>query len=210
MGRIKTTRWEAADHLESESDMAAYLEAALEEGNVPLIAAAIGDIARAKRMTDIARLGLVVLCFIALATLPACAPEVPSDLQQAVAVAQYMASPRWLGRTAFPESAPDDPKPSDFVRYVFSDFGVAEWPMALDPREEEQLRATRTPVLPRTVALVPNAPSMDHGMQVVLRPDDAAGVLHIVAYEHPQMDPVIEVEQEIRFDLVKQRSQLGF
>lgn len=190
--------------------MAAYLKATLEVGEVPLIVAALRDIARAKGMAAIVPLGLVILCLALLATLPACAPAVPGDLQQAVAVAQYMASPRWLGRTAFPESAPEDPKPSDFVRYVFSDFGVAEWPMALDPREEEQLRATRTPVLPPTVSLVPNAPSMEHGRQVVLRPDDAAGVLHIVAYEHPQMDPVMEVEQVIRFDLAKERSRLGF
>jgi len=36
-------------------DMAAYLEAALDEGDPSLIAAALGDIARAKGMTAIAR-----------------------------------------------------------------------------------------------------------------------------------------------------------
>ena len=35
--------------------MAAYLEAALEESDPALVAAALGDIARAKGMTDIAR-----------------------------------------------------------------------------------------------------------------------------------------------------------
>ncbi len=35
--------------------MVAYLEAAFEEGDVSLIAAALGDIARAKGMTDVAR-----------------------------------------------------------------------------------------------------------------------------------------------------------
>lgn len=54
MPRTKTTRWDAADHLESRQDMAAYLEAALEEGDTSLIAAALGDIARAKGMTEIA------------------------------------------------------------------------------------------------------------------------------------------------------------
>lgn len=37
------------------SFLAAYLEAALEEGDASLIAAALGDIARAKGMTQIAR-----------------------------------------------------------------------------------------------------------------------------------------------------------
>jgi len=35
--------------------MAAYLDAALEEGDPALLAAALGDIARAKGMTQIAR-----------------------------------------------------------------------------------------------------------------------------------------------------------
>ena len=53
--KTKTTRWDAADHLESRSVIAAYLEAALEEGDPALVAAALGDIARAKGMTEIAR-----------------------------------------------------------------------------------------------------------------------------------------------------------
>ena len=55
MGKTKTIRWDAAEHLETEEDMAAYLEAALEEGEISLVAAALGDIARAKGMTEIAR-----------------------------------------------------------------------------------------------------------------------------------------------------------
>jgi|SRR4051812_20773263 probable addiction module antidote protein len=54
----KTTRtrpWDAAEHLETEEDMAAYLEAALQEGDTALVAAALGDIARAKGITQIAR-----------------------------------------------------------------------------------------------------------------------------------------------------------
>lgn len=43
------------EHLETQEDMVAYLEAAFEEGDPALIAAALGDIARAQGMTDIAR-----------------------------------------------------------------------------------------------------------------------------------------------------------
>ena len=50
-----TTPWDPADHLKSEDDMAAYLEAALEESDPALIAAALGDIARAKGMSQVAR-----------------------------------------------------------------------------------------------------------------------------------------------------------
>jgi probable addiction module antidote protein len=53
--KTKTRLWDPAEHLASEEDMAAYLEAALEEGDAALFAAALGDVARAKGMTEIAR-----------------------------------------------------------------------------------------------------------------------------------------------------------
>lgn len=55
MAKTKTFPWDPAEHLETEADMAAYLEAALEEGEPALAAAALGDIARAKGMTQLAR-----------------------------------------------------------------------------------------------------------------------------------------------------------
>ena len=55
MPKTTTTPWDPAEHFASEEDMAAYLEAALEEGDPALVAAALGDIARAKGMTQIAR-----------------------------------------------------------------------------------------------------------------------------------------------------------
>lgn len=55
MSRVTTRVWDPAEHLESREDMAAYLEAALEDGEVSVIAAALGDIARAKGMSQLAR-----------------------------------------------------------------------------------------------------------------------------------------------------------
>ncbi len=55
MAKTKTKLWDPAEHLKSEKDMVAYLEAALEEDDPALVAAVLGDIARAKGMTDIAR-----------------------------------------------------------------------------------------------------------------------------------------------------------
>ena len=55
MVKTVTTPWDPADDLRTDEDMAAYLEAALDEGDPTLIAAALGDIARAKGMTQIAR-----------------------------------------------------------------------------------------------------------------------------------------------------------
>ncbi len=55
MKREKTTVWDVSEHLETEEDMVAYLEAALAENDPALVVAALGDIARAKGMTQIAR-----------------------------------------------------------------------------------------------------------------------------------------------------------
>ncbi len=55
MTKTPTRPWDVAQHLETEEDMVAYLEAALEEDDPALVAAALGDIARAKGMSKIAR-----------------------------------------------------------------------------------------------------------------------------------------------------------
>jgi len=57
MGKTKTTRYDAAEYLETPEEMAAYLEACLEEanGDAAFIAKAIGNIARARGMSQIAR-----------------------------------------------------------------------------------------------------------------------------------------------------------
>jgi len=55
MPKTKTRLWDPADHLATAEDMAAYLEAALADGDAALIAAALGDLARAKGMSQIAR-----------------------------------------------------------------------------------------------------------------------------------------------------------
>jgi len=54
MSKETTTLWDPAEHFKNEKDMVAYLQAALEESDTALIAAALGDIARAKGMSRIA------------------------------------------------------------------------------------------------------------------------------------------------------------
>ena len=52
---LKTTRWDAAETLDTKDDVVAYLNAALEDGDPELLKLVLGDIARAKGMTEIAR-----------------------------------------------------------------------------------------------------------------------------------------------------------
>ena len=51
----KATKWDSSEFLKTEEDIAAYLNAALEDGDTSVIAAALGDVARAKGMTQLAK-----------------------------------------------------------------------------------------------------------------------------------------------------------
>ena len=55
MAKTKTRHYDAAEYLETDEDMAAYLQAALDEGDPALVVHALGNIARTRGMSQIAR-----------------------------------------------------------------------------------------------------------------------------------------------------------
>lgn len=57
MSKTKTSRYDVAEHLQTPEEMAAYLEVCMEEadGDAAFIAKALGDIARAKGMAQVAQ-----------------------------------------------------------------------------------------------------------------------------------------------------------
>ena len=55
MSKTQTSKWDPSEHLDTREEMAAYLEAALEDGDPGVIAAALGDIARSSGMTQLAK-----------------------------------------------------------------------------------------------------------------------------------------------------------
>ena len=57
MNITKLKKWDSAEHLKTEEDMALYLEACLDEAgdDAAFIVKALGNIARAKGMTQLAR-----------------------------------------------------------------------------------------------------------------------------------------------------------
>jgi probable addiction module antidote protein len=57
MANTKTSRYDVAEHLRTPEEMAAYLEACIEEanGDAAFVAKALGNIARAKGMAQVAR-----------------------------------------------------------------------------------------------------------------------------------------------------------
>ena len=57
MTTLKLRKWDSAEHLKTDEDMAAYLGACLEEAgdDAAFIAKALGNIARAKGMTQLSK-----------------------------------------------------------------------------------------------------------------------------------------------------------
>jgi probable addiction module antidote protein len=54
-GKLKTYKWDPARHIKTEKDVAAYLEAAFEDGDPSIITEVLGDIARSQGMTKLAK-----------------------------------------------------------------------------------------------------------------------------------------------------------
>lgn len=55
MNKIQTRPFNAHNYLHSEQDIEMYLQVVLEDGDPSLLAAALGDIARARGMTQLAK-----------------------------------------------------------------------------------------------------------------------------------------------------------
>ncbi len=55
MTTVALKKWDVVEHIQTEEDMQLYLDACMEEGDPALIAAALGDIARARGMAQVAR-----------------------------------------------------------------------------------------------------------------------------------------------------------
>lgn len=57
MGTVKLRKWDSAEHLKTDEDIVLYLEACMEEAgdDAAFIAKALGNIARAKGMSQLAK-----------------------------------------------------------------------------------------------------------------------------------------------------------
>jgi len=126
----------------------------------------------------------------------------PEDLRQGADVIASMAAPRHLRQSMFLGIFPNG-TPSQFVSFLFSSLGAAEWPesessLAMDPIFGEQASAIGMPLLPEGVAFTDRSPKAELGRQIVVRFDDSRNLVTIEGYLDPTRPPVLTVEREFR------------
>jgi hypothetical protein len=129
-------------------------------------------------------------------SLTGCDSSEPPELKQAASVIRYLTAPVNLSRSAFWVAYPDG-KPSEFVSYMFSTMGLAEWPPRNDEFDEFELEAIRsmgTPLVPSGVSFFPRHRQSGMGTQVVIGYDDARGVVIVEGYGPTGTEPVLRRE----------------
>lgn len=138
-----------------------------------------------------------LLALVLLLGLTACGSSAPPELQRGMHMVRWMLAPMQLPRSMY--SAIQDGKASTFVSFVFSDMGAAEWPESEESAErdamiKEQAKASGTPLVPKGVAFAAYAPNPAKGRQIVLKADDARGMVIVEAYDNPSAQPLLVEE----------------
>ena len=121
-------------------------------------------------------------------------PDGPLDpeLRQAVSVVRHMAQPQHLSRSAFGAVLPHQ-QPNEWVSYLFSEMGAAEWPMRDDWADDtvvEQHQAIGAPLTPGAGRFVPWKRDRSAGKQLVVAGDDVTGEIELTAFLDPDEEPV--------------------
>lgn len=145
-------------------------------------------------------LALAVLLQLGLTACSPPAPPAPPELEAGAEVVHFMMLPRNLSRSTFTAVLPNG-TPRQFVSWLFSDLGAAEWPESeamaeSDPMVKEQAQAIRAPLVPKNVAFFHTAPHPGKGKQMVIKWDDARRVVIVEGYVDPEKPPVLVREWE--------------
>lgn len=115
------------------------------------------------------------------------------QLEKAGRVVRFMSAPRQLRRSSFMVAYPEG-KPSEFVSWMFSDMGAAEWPPSewelMDEEERRALRAMGIPIIPKGVGIHSHL-KKEGSRQVIVKADDALGLVIIEGYLTPGQPPVL-------------------
>ena len=115
------------------------------------------------------------------------------DLKQANAAMAKMAVDQTLTKSCFPVFYPHG-EASDFVNYLFSDLGTAEWPIPFDEMEEEQFKSIGQPSLPRNVTVSPFKRNHPNSKEIVLIADNANRTVLVQGYLAESNEIVFEAQ----------------
>ncbi|MBC8283985.1 MAG: hypothetical protein H8E32_09245 [Nitrospinae bacterium] len=122
-------------------------------------------------------------------------PKDNVEIRKGIAVVRYMSATRQLQRSSFLAVYPDG-SPEQFLEWMFSPMGVAEWPpyeggLEFSPEEETMVKKTGMPFLPAGLFLIPHEPDLDKGRQLVIHADSESRSLTAEGYEDPSDPPVL-------------------
>ena len=123
--------------------------------------------------------------------LGSCQSSPDEDLVQANAAMASMGQNRTLAKSCFRVAYPNG-NATDFVRYLFSDLGSAEWPIALDQLEAEQMKAIKQKVIPPTVTVSANQRQYLDRKELVL--EAIEGKIQARGYLPQETKPTLEDE----------------
>jgi hypothetical protein len=125
-------------------------------------------------------------------------PEVPPELDQASRSIQWTLVPANLARSTFPAVLPNG-TPKQFVSWYFSTLGAAERPgVDIGDEMEREMAASMGAVLvPAGVSILHTRPDTAWGKQIVMKWDDARGVIVLEGYLDPRESPALVREIEL-------------
>lgn len=113
--------------------------------------------------------------------LGSCSPPNDMALIQAMEAARGLGQAAHLQRSCFYWIYPQG-QPTDFVSYLFSDLGAAEWPIALDPDATAEMHAVGITPLPEGVRFSADQRQHRDRKELVLTANNGAGHIELVSY----------------------------
>ena len=138
-----------------------------------------------------------------------CGKSEPPDLHQAVTVIHWELAEYNISRSMFAVVLPNG-TPRQWVSYYFSPMGASEHAPGEEhttEEDQEMAQALRTPLWPKGVAAVHTKPNPSLGKQIVLKWDDAKGLVIVEAFNDAARDP--EFVREIPLPKVTSTNELA-